>query len=88
MQLKKIHYSSPFFKELGRLTDEELKIVEKREKIFLNNCFDSRLKTHKLRGKWENYWSFSITFSKRIVFRFLKEGEVLFLKIGDHSIYQ
>ena len=59
-----------------------------REKIFRNNCFDSRLKTHKLTGSLKDYWAFSVTHSERILFRFINEKEVIFYKIGTHEIYK
>ena len=64
------------------------KIAIIREKIFRNNCFDSRLKTHKLTGSLKDYWAFSVTYSERILFRFINEKEVIFYKIGTHEIYK
>jgi len=64
------------------------KIAIIREKIFRNNCFDSRLKTHKLTGSLKDYWAFSVTHSERILFRFINEKEVIFYKIGTHEIYK
>ena len=64
------------------------KIAIIREKIFRNNCFDSRLKTHKLTGSLKDYWAFSVTHSERILFRFINEKEVIFYKIGSHDIYK
>jgi Txe/YoeB family toxin of Txe-Axe toxin-antitoxin module len=63
-------------------------VTQEREKIFRTDPFNPILKTHKLHGKEKELWSFSINFSHRIKFIFLAEGEVLFLDIGDHSIYQ
>lgn len=88
MKITAIYYSSRFFKKLGRLTKGELTQLRVVEKIFKENCFDPRLKTHKLKGKLRNYWSFSLTHSQRIMFKFLKLGEVIFIDIGSHSIYK
>ena len=66
--------------------DQKVIVIE-REKIFKNNCFDPRLKTHKLGGKQKKYWSFSITHSYRVLFEFLGKGRVGFIDIGDHDIY-
>lgn len=62
--------------------------VKAREKIFRKDCFDPRLKAHKLSGKLGKYWSFSLTDSHRVLFQFLGEGKVGFIDIGDHSVYQ
>lgn len=61
--------------------------VRLREGWFRENCFDPRLKTHKLKGKHQDLWSFSITIKYRIVFRFVGSEEVYFIDVGDHSIY-
>ena len=88
MKIKKIHYTSRFIKDFKRLPKEKQNLAVKREKIFRNNCFDSRLKTHKLTGSLKDYWAFSVTHSERILFRFINEKEVIFYKIGTHEIYK
>ena len=62
--------------------------VLEREKIFREDCFDPRLKTHKLHGKHKDVWSFYITYKYIIIFRFITEHSVEFIDVGDHSIYQ
>lgn len=59
-----------------------------REKVFRLNPFEAGLKTHKLVGKMGGYWSFSIDFHYRIVFRFVDKGGVLFVDVGTHAIYK
>ena len=60
--------------------------AEERMQLFRNNPFDSRLDTHKLHGRLKDQRSFSIDDKNRILFEF--EGDdVIFLDIGDHSIY-
>lgn len=56
--------------------------------LFKENCFNPRLKTHKLKGKLNGYWSFSITYSHRGLFEFLDGDSVAFIDVGDHSIYK
>ncbi len=90
--ISKIVFDSCFEKKFKnyktKLSEKErLKLKEKIE-IFKQNPFDSKLKTHKLKGELKNYWAFSITYSDRILFRFLTEGKVFFINIGDHSIYK
>ncbi|MBI2047641.1 MAG: type II toxin-antitoxin system mRNA interferase toxin, RelE/StbE family [Parcubacteria group bacterium] len=60
------------------------KAVE-REKIFLENHFDLRLKTHKLHGKKKDEWAYSIDYRYRISFIFVIGGEVLYTDIGTHD---
>lgn len=88
MKVSKIHYTSRFIKGFKKLSKEKQKLAITREKIFRDNCFDSHLKTHKLTGSLKDYWSFSVTHSDRILFRFISENEVIFYKIGNHEIYR
>ncbi|OGH28105.1 MAG: hypothetical protein A3E12_03605, partial [Candidatus Levybacteria bacterium RIFCSPHIGHO2_12_FULL_39_9] len=71
MRISKIHYTSRFIKDFKKMQKNKQKIAIIREKIFRNNCFDSRLKTHKLTGSLKDYWAFSVTHSERILFRFI-----------------
>jgi mRNA-degrading endonuclease YafQ of YafQ-DinJ toxin-antitoxin module len=87
-QIVLIKYSSKFQKSYKKLLLNQKVIAERCEAIFRNDPFDSRLRTHKLKGQLKNYWSFSITHSHRIVFKFINKNEVMFYDIGDHRIYQ
>ena len=87
MIIKNIHYSSHFEKVFRVLQLKIKKQAVEKEKIFREDCFDKSLKTHKLKGKLQNYWAFSINYSYRILFEFSKKDEVGFIDIGTHSIY-
>ncbi|OGL72994.1 hypothetical protein A3E39_02525 [Candidatus Uhrbacteria bacterium RIFCSPHIGHO2_12_FULL_60_25] len=86
--MTRILYSSHFERALRAVRDEHHMIIDEREKMFRSNCFHPLLKTHKLRGKLQKYWSFSITHSHRIMFEFLDSHSVAFIDIGDHAIYK
>ena len=62
--------------------------VEEKEKIFREDPFDQRLKTHKLHGRFYEYWAFSVGFDCRIIFKFQDKGITKFYSIGEHSIYK
>ncbi len=87
MKITGIYYSSHFARAFKSLPADVRGEASRRERIFRNDCFDARLKTHKLKGSLAKYWSFSVNFSYRIVFEFIGEGEVAFVDIGDHGIY-
>jgi addiction module RelE/StbE family toxin len=53
--------------------------------LFSKNPFNPRLRTHKLTGKLEGLWAFSIAFDYRIIFKFLSKNEVLLIDIGGHD---
>jgi mRNA-degrading endonuclease YafQ of YafQ-DinJ toxin-antitoxin module len=56
-----------------------------REKIFLNNPFDSRLDTHKLHGKKKEEWAYSIDHHYRVSFIFIGKDEILYTNTGTHD---
>jgi len=87
MKANKITYSSHFAKAFKNLPEEVKEQAILREKIFREDCFDARLKTHKLKGDLKEYWSFSINYSYRILFEFQDDGVVGFVDVGPHSIY-
>jgi mRNA-degrading endonuclease YafQ of YafQ-DinJ toxin-antitoxin module len=87
MKIKNIYYSSHFEKAFKALPSGIKKLAIEKEKIFRKDCFDKCLKTHKLKGKFENYWSFSINYSCRILFEFSDKDEVGFIDVGTYSIY-
>ncbi|HEX9502964.1 MAG TPA: type II toxin-antitoxin system mRNA interferase toxin, RelE/StbE family [Patescibacteria group bacterium] len=86
--IKTVFYSSHFGKAFKKLQVSLQSEVVKKEAIFRRDCFDSKLRTHKLKGKNQDLWSFSVTQKHRVVFRFIFDDTVLFIDIGDHSIYQ
>lgn len=82
-------YSSKFAREYKKLTKDIKDMAERNEKIFRDNPFDPKLKTHKLNGKFAGFLSFSIGYEYRIIFEFSKDKKtVYFHTVGDHEIYQ
>lgn len=85
--IARITYSSHFLRAFQNLPWDVQQAAAKRENIFRKNCFDPRLKTHKLHGSLAGHWSFSIQYKYRIMFRFLAPDQAYFIDAGDHSIY-
>jgi len=56
-----------------------------RMELFLTSPFSSQLRTHKLSGKLEGLWAFSIDDDCRVVFEFIGEDSVLLIDIGRHN---
>lgn len=54
---------------------------------FIKDPFDTRLRTHKLSGKLNGLWSFSLEFNLRVVFYFTDEKpkRAIFVDIGTHD---
>ncbi|MFA6535929.1 MAG: type II toxin-antitoxin system RelE/ParE family toxin [Candidatus Paceibacterota bacterium] len=83
----KIYFHPRFAKSFSKLSTTLKARAIDREKIFRINPFNSSLDTHKLHGKLRNQWSFSVNRKCRIIFEFVDKN-VIFLDIGDHSLYQ
>ena len=45
----------------------------------------SFIKTHKLSGKLQELWSFSVGYDARVLFYFTDEGNAVFVDIGSHD---
>ena len=58
---------------------------KKAVELFAEDPFAARLRTHKLTGKLEGLWSFSISYDCRIICMFLRKDEVLFIDSGSHE---
>ncbi len=84
----KITFSSSFKrafqKRIKGRQDIENKFWEKVN-IFLKNPLDSQLRTHKLSGKLEGLWSFTVEYDVRVVFYFSGQGKVVFVDMGKHE---
>lgn len=81
-----IYYSSHFARQYRHLPNHIKRLAETKEALFRADAFDPRLRTHKLTGKIEGRWAFSVAGDVRIVFRFLAGDEVLFLAVGSHAV--
>ena len=84
----KIYTASQFKKSVQKIPHRVQITFQKKLKLFRQDPFYPSLKTHKLSGKMKSRYSFSITYSYRVVFEFLGENEVLFINIGTHEIYK
>lgn len=83
-----IIYSSQFARKYRKLPLLVKGTAEEKEKIFRKNPFEPSLKTHKLKGELDGFWSFSVNQKYRIIFEFTKKDKVWFHTVGDHSIYR
>ena len=88
MGIKNIFTHSHFDKSYKKLSKEVKEKAKEKEKIFREDPFDPRLRTHKLSGKEKEIWAFWIDYHYRIKLVFLDNNEVLFLDIGTHEIYK
>jgi len=81
-----VFYNTKFLREYKKLPNKLKDAAEKQEKIFKDNPFDPRLKTHKLHGWLSEFFAFSIDSKYRIIFK-INKNAAYFYSVGDHDIY-
>ena len=87
--MRYIYYSSKFEKSLRKMPRFVKKAFLGKESLFVSNPFGASLETHKLHGKYKEYWAFTIVGQYRIMFKFANnERDVEFVNIGTHEIYR
>ena len=83
-----ISYKPSFVREFKKLPTELQEEAVERIDLFRNVQNHKKLKVHKLKGRLKDFHSFSVTYSHRIVFSYESKEEVVFIAIGDHSVYK
>jgi len=83
-----IRATSKFKKSYKNLPKNVKDKAQEKEKIFRIDPFNSQLDTHKLHGKYKDYWAFTIVGQYRIMFSFTEKDVVDFINIGTHEIYK
>lgn len=83
-------FASPRFKRaFNQLPQTVREKAKEREKVFKSNPFDPRLETHKLGGRYKDFWAFSIDRKYRIMFQFGSSmKEAIFINAGTYEIYK
>lgn len=83
--------SSPFVRSAKRVIKKDPRIAPDIEDALVRleeDAFDSKLKTHRLRGKFKDSWACSAGYDLRIIFKFVKHkrSEAILLEtIGTHD---
>lgn len=86
--MTKILYSSQFEKSFRKIPENIAQLFNDKQSFFILNSFNPLLKTHKLKGKLKEYYSFSVNLEYRVIFKIVSKGKILFLDIGTHEIYK
>jgi len=84
----KIAFAPPFFRQLKRLEKDLQEEVFEKIELFEQEIKNPSLKVHKLKGRLDGRYSFSVNYKIRIVFQYLSTQEVVFLAVGDHDVYK
>jgi mRNA-degrading endonuclease YafQ of YafQ-DinJ toxin-antitoxin module len=83
-----ISYKPSFVRDFKKLPNELQEEVFDKIELFKDVKNHNKLKVHKLKGRLSEFYSFSVTYSHRIVFSFESKSDVLFFAIGDHDVYK
>ena len=86
--VRRIFYTSQFKKSLKRMPEFVHKAFLEKEGEFLSDPFHPVLETHKLHGKYKDYWAFTVIGQYRVMFLFLSNNDVGLINIGTHDIYK
>jgi mRNA-degrading endonuclease YafQ of YafQ-DinJ toxin-antitoxin module len=86
-QIERIVWTRGFKRAFNKrvLGKSSEKRFTERLEIFSRDPFDPRIKTHKLSGKLDDLWSFSVAFDCRVIFKFISDHEALLIDIGSHE---
>lgn len=88
MMMIKIRYRPTFIRQYKKLQPSLQEEVKEKISLFEENPHHPFLKTHKLKGKLQDFWSFSVNYAYRIIFVYENDETVALLVVGDHSLYQ
>ncbi len=83
-----IRYKPSFVREFKKLPTELQEEALEKIDLFKDAENHIKLKVHKLKGRLAGIYSFSVTYSHRIVFSFESKDTVVFLAVGTHDIYK
>jgi len=83
-----VAFSSSFkrvFKKKIKRNKELEEIFWKKLEKFIKDPFTKELKTHKLTGRLQGLWSFSLEYDLRVIFFFAEDNKVVLVDIGSHE---
>ena len=82
-----VGFTPEFFRNLKKLPHALQEIVFDKIELFRNRSNHQRLKVHKLHGKYQGFFGFSIDRKNRVMFEWVSNTEARLYTVGDHSIY-
>ncbi len=88
MKIHNIYYNEDFLKLFYKLPKNIQTLSAEKQVLFKANPFHPSLRLHKLDGKLKEKWSISINKRYRIIFKILDDGNIAFISIGTHAIYE
>lgn len=90
--MRQLVWSKPFLRAFKSATRRHPRLKAEMEpvlRLLVEDPFDPRLRTHKLKGKLGGTWACSIGYDMRLIFEFMrgtgKEDDILLIEIGTHE---
>ena len=83
-----IVYKSIFIRQFNKLPSSLQDEVFEKIDFFKDAKNHQKLKVHKLKGRLNSQYSFSVNYKYRIIFMYETKNQIAFLAIGDHDVYQ
>ena len=80
-------YAPIFIKEFKKLEAFLQEEVKEKIELFKDSSNHKQLRVHKLKGPMKDRYSFSVSYSFRVVFSYASKTRVNILSLGDHDIY-
>ena len=87
-KISKSHVTPHFERQFDALAKNVQKSAARKLLLFEANPYHPSLDTHKLKGALKDFWAFSVNKNFRILFRFLKNNEVIYYDVDTHDIYR
>lgn len=83
-----VGYTPSFIRAYKHLPSSLQHEIKEKIVLFMEDPKHASLRVHKLKGRLQDRWSFSVNYKYRIVFQFVSPDEVIFLTVGDHDVYK
>lgn len=84
----RIRFKPSFVRDFKKLPSGVQEAAYEKIAAFETDPSHPSLRTHKLQGKLKDFYSFSITYSHRVIFSYETKDIVVFLAIGTHDVYK
>ncbi len=84
-QITKIEYAKKFRKQYSKLNPKIRTQFKKRQRLWLNDPYNTQLHLHMLTGEYAGLYSINITSDIRALYEKIDDSYVIFGFIGTHS---
>ena len=82
-----IVFAAKIIRQIRDLESALQEEVYEKIDLFRDAGNHKQLKVHKLHGRMRGYYSFSVNYKFRIVFKYINKKTIILLTVGDHEIY-